>query len=53
MFSILPNPSQDLMKKVEKALFKFIWNNKPDQIKREVLYSTRENGGLNDKYCPL
>ena len=46
MFSILPNPSQEFMKKVEKALFKFIWNNKPDKVKREVLYSTKENGGL-------
>ena len=27
-------------------MFKFIWNGKPDKIKRKVLFNTTENGGL-------
>ena len=46
MFSILPCPPNDFIKKLENVLFKFIWNNKPDKIKRQVLYGTKENGGL-------
>ena len=47
LFSILPDPPIDLIKKVEKILFKFIWNGKPDEIKRDVIYCKKEMGGLN------
>ncbi len=44
--SVLPSPSKLFHKKVEKLIFKYLWNNKPDKIKRSVMYSKRENGGI-------
>ena len=46
-FSVLPSPTQTFFKKVEKLIFKYLWDNKPDRIKRDVLYSDRQNGGLS------
>ena len=31
---------------ITRSMFSFIWNNKPDKIKREQLYNLKENGGL-------
>lgn len=46
--SVLPTPPKklDYEKQIEKLIFKFLWNEKPDKIKRKVLYNTKENGGL-------
>ena len=33
LFSVLPSPPLDFMKKIEKLLFKFIWNDKQDRVK--------------------
>ena len=34
------------LKRIEKACFSFLWNRKPDKIKRKVLYSNYQEGGL-------
>lgn len=34
-------------KKITKAIFAFIWGNKPDKIKREFAYLPHVSGGLN------
>ena len=46
LFSVLPNPPNNFMKKLEQTLFKFIWNGKPDKINRDTMYCNKEDGGL-------
>ena len=47
LFSILPNPPDSFFSEMQKRLFKFVWNNKGDRIKRSILYNDYSNGGLN------
>jgi hypothetical protein len=42
--SVLPSPLSSFMKRIQKILFKYLWNNKPDKIKRTVIYNSREEG---------
>ena len=44
--TILPTPSKEFIKRVEKELFGFVWRKKPDKIKRKIMYNTYEHGGL-------
>ena len=50
--SMLEAPKSEL-EKVNKLIFKFIWKNKPDKIKRDVLYQTIHRGGLKVPYISL
>ncbi len=43
----LPSPETSFFKTFEQKIFKFLWNNKPDNIKRQYIYNSYENGGLN------
>jgi len=45
-FSVMPNPSDNFFKELEKNLYSFIWNSKIDRIKRKTLIGDYENGGL-------
>ena len=45
--SVLPSVDNITFQDIEKALFKFIWDNKPDKIARKWLYGTFQEGGLN------
>jgi hypothetical protein len=40
--SVVPSPSAPFLKRMQKLLLKYLWNDKPDKIKR----SRREEGGL-------
>ena len=44
--TVLPNPPDDFIKELNSIFFKFIWSNKPDKVKRTVLYNDKCNGGL-------
>ena len=46
IFMALPNPSQLYIKKIEQLLYGFIWNNKPDRIKRMKIIQKLEFDGL-------
>ena len=46
LFSSIPNPSEELMKKIEQTCFHFIWNGKTEKIKRSTLCKNYEQGGL-------
>ncbi|KAJ8289842.1 hypothetical protein GJAV_G00005950 [Gymnothorax javanicus] len=46
LFMSLPSPSDSAFKLYEQKIFKFIWNNKPEKIKRKYLYNNYEHGGL-------
>ena len=47
LFMVLPNPPSNYFDELNKLFFNFIWNHKPDKVKRTVLCNTKENGGLN------
>ena len=38
---------QEVIKRVQTKLFNFLWENKKDKIKREVLFQETSKGGLN------
>ena len=44
--SVLPNPTETVIKDLNKYIFNFIWDNKPDKIKRDVLKIDFDKGGL-------
>jgi len=44
--TVLNNPNMKLIEDIQKDIFKFIWNGKPDIIKRSILYQQYEFGGL-------
>jgi hypothetical protein len=46
LFLTIPSPPLSLLKKLESAVFKFIWNDKPDKIKRGTLIGPYSRGGL-------
>ena len=47
IFLALPNPSPKLMKEINILLFKFLWDNKPDKLKRDIVTLPTYKGGLN------
>ena len=47
LMSVLPTPNEDYFNRANKIIFGFLWKNKPDKIKRNVLYNKKENGGLS------
>ena len=46
LLSVLPSPPTDYFDRINYLLFNFLWNNKPDKIKRHVLYNIKAEGGL-------
>ena len=42
----LPSPSIKLIKEIQKMIYSFLWNDKPDQIKRHIAQQKPINGGL-------
>ena len=44
--TILEKPSIEKIKHIITSMYKFIWNNKPDKIKRKQLIQNYQNGGL-------
>ena len=47
LFIALPNPSAKFIKELENILFRFIWSNKNDKIKRTKLIQQHSKDGLN------
>ena len=46
LVSVIPNPNDKLQKELENILFKYLWNNKPDKIKRKYVIARTTDGGL-------
>ena len=44
--TVLDNPSEEIITTIKTSIFKFIWNSKPEKIKRTVLMQDYKNGGL-------
>ena len=44
--TVLELPNNEMMKNIKLKMFDFLWEGKPDKIKRETLIQSYENGGL-------
>ena len=44
--TVLPNPPINIINDIAKLIMSFLWNGKQPRIKKEVLYSSYENGGI-------
>ena len=42
----IPLPGKDFCENLSKKLYKFVWNDKPEKIKRGILSQCKVNGGL-------
>ena len=42
----LPNPSQPCIKRIENMFYKFLWNNKPDRVRRTKVVQKYQFDGL-------
>ena len=42
----LPNPPKETIKRIDKMMYDFIWDGKPDKIKQEISTSDYDKGGL-------
>ena len=47
IFLALPNPNPQIIKEINTSLFKFLWDNKPDKIKRNQSTLPTSMGGIN------
>ena len=45
--SVLPSPHKNFLNQFERLMFKFLWDSKPDKIKRVSLYGPKHEGGLS------
>ena len=46
LFSVLPNPPLEFLKKLNTIIFNFIWDGKPDKINRLQVCRQQHEGGL-------
>ena len=42
----LPSPSENMFKRINKMFFDFLWDGKPDKIKRKIAKNKIEKGGI-------
>ena len=42
----IPLPGKDFCENLSKKLYKFVWDDKPEKIKRGILSQSKVNGGL-------
>lgn len=45
-FTVLPNPSNKVIKEINKDIVASIWNSKPDKVKRNVMYHDYNSVGV-------
>ena len=55
--STLPNPPAQVMNKIQDMFYKFLWDGKPDKIKRNVIINNYEEGGIKlphiESFCKV
>ena len=52
VFTVLPAPPEQFLKKNRKNIFSFIWDKKGDKIKRNIIINTKKEGGLQVPHIP-
>ena len=53
LFQFLPPHQKSFFKDLDKILYEFIWDGKPDKIKRKTLILPIDKGGLGMPYCRI
>jgi len=46
MLSVHPYPSEEMLMRINKLLFEFVWNAKPDKVKRSSMKLSKEKRGV-------
>ena len=46
LFILLPNPPDKFLDALQKCCYQFVWNKKPDKIKRKTAHKNIKHGGL-------
>ena len=46
LFLALPSPKKEFIKKLESLIFNYLWDGKPDKVKREIITNDYVHGGL-------
>ena len=44
LLSVFPSPSEKMLMQINQLLFKFVWNVKPDKVKRSSMKLPRKRG---------
>ena len=52
LFAVIPDPDVNYLKICERLVYKFLWNNGPDKIKRSVTIAPLHRGGMNMTHLP-
>lgn len=52
LLSVLPAPSQDFLARLERILYKFLWNNKVERIRRSTRVLPENEGGIKMPHMP-
>ena len=47
LLSVLPSPSEEMLMRINKLVFEFVWNAKPDKVKRSSMKLPKKNGGVS------
>ena len=45
ILTVLPSPPAQVMKEIQDIFYRFLWDGKPDNIKRNVIFNYEEGGG--------
>lgn len=53
LFSVLPNPPEQIIKLLTQESYSFIWNSKRDKVKRNTIIQNIEDGGINMIDIPI
>ena len=46
LFTTMPSPGNDFIKELSNIIFSYLWQNKPDKIKRTIVCQDYKQGGL-------
>ena len=46
LFMSLPNPTEKYIQELNRLLYKFVWDNKPEKVKRDLITQDYSKGGL-------
>jgi hypothetical protein len=50
ILTVLPNPHVQVTKEIRDIFYKFLWDGKPDKIKRNVIINNYDEAGLKLPY---
>ena len=53
LFLTIPSPRKTTLQQLTSNLYSFIWDNKPDKVKRDVISQVYELGGLKMRNITL